>query len=212
MRIIKDLGMMYANETSKQKHRYGLYECPTCKKQYKAPSSSASKAENCKQCTIKLRLTTHGLSKSKIYNVWTSQVQRCTNKKSNNFKHYGERGIIISEEFKAFDVWFNYINSLPNAYKVGYSIDRINNDIGYVRNNLRWADRFTQSRNTRRAYKNNTSGYRCVSHQSNKFIAYIRIKNKRIYLGSFDYPWTAAYAYDSYVLKNNLEHARNFKC
>lgn len=59
--------------------------------------------------------------------------------------------------------------------------------------------------------KHNRSGYRGVHmSKTGKFIAQISVNKKRIHLGSFTYPYTGAYAYDSYVLMNNLEHTMNF--
>ena len=43
-----------------------------------------------------------------------------------------------------------------------------------------------------------------------KYTAQIRVNRHRQFLGYFDYGWTAAYAYDSYIINNNLEHTTNF--
>lgn len=39
MKLIKDLGMRYATDKSKQKTRFGIYECPICKVHFEANSN-----------------------------------------------------------------------------------------------------------------------------------------------------------------------------
>ena len=70
----------------------------------------------------------------------------------------------------------------------------------------------TQSRNTRKLHSTNKSGFRGVSSDITKikWIARIQVSYKTIYLGAFQKKWTAAYAYDAYILKHKLEHTRNF--
>jgi transposase-like protein len=54
-RLIKDLGMMNPKEKSKYKKRFGLYECPYCKKQFKAMTSNILKGntKKCRSCASK---------------------------------------------------------------------------------------------------------------------------------------------------------------
>ena len=55
--------------------------------------------------------------------------------------------------------------------------------------------------------KNNTSGYRGVSYDKkvNKYISYITVNKKRVYLGSFSTAVEGAIAYNNYIIENNLE-------
>ena len=208
MKLIKDLGMLKPKESSKQFRRYGIYQCPTCGDEFKTLTNNvvAGTTSGCKKCAKK----THGLSRTKIYSVWGNEIRRCTNSEHEYYNRYGGRGISVSEEFMKFDRWMKYISSLDNAFGENLSIDRIDNDGNYERGNLRWATRNVQSRNTRKIYDNNTSGYRGVSKNGNRHKAQIYVDKKPIYLGSFTYPYTAAYIYDSYIIVNNLEHTRNF--
>lgn len=69
------------------------------------------------------------------------------------------------------------------------SIDRINNDEGYSKNNCKWSNQSEQNINRRRIgnYKNNTSGFRGVRfyERLNKWVATISINGKRKHLGYF---------------------------
>ncbi len=207
-RLITDLGMQLPTPTSKQKRRYGLYECPSCKKHWKAQTADIKRGNTtqCRSCSK----TTHGLSDHKLYNVWSREKQRCTNPKDLDYKNYGAKRIKFSTEFNDFLVWLKYIESLPSAYKPGYTIDRINNNGNYERGNLRWASKATQQQNTRLLRTNNTSGFRGVSKSGNKWKAQIGANNRQIRLGYHSTDYFAAFARDMYVIANRLEHPLNF--
>jgi hypothetical protein len=58
---------------------------------------------------------------------------------------------------------------------------------------------------------NNTSGYKgvCWNKKNSKWLARIRINNKRIYLGYFDNIFDADAAYKLAAIKFHGEYARN---
>lgn len=150
---------------------------------------------------------THGLRYHKFYGTWDSMMQRCNNSKSTNYKNYGARGIKVSEEFKDCKTFIKYIESLPN-YSEDKQIDRINNDLGYQRNNLKWSDRTEQNLN-KRVKSDNSTGYTGVSkavNSTDNYRAYLFIKNKYINIGIFDSIEEAVKARNKYILDNNLNH------
>lgn len=208
MKLIRLIGLKYPTKNSTKRRSYGLYECPSCLDEFEMSVSNAKITKQCKSCSS----TIHGLRKHKLYNIWAHQRRRCLNKSDRKYKDYGGRGIKFSEEFSDFPVWLNYVESLDNSNEKDYTLDRINNDGNYERGNLRWASKATQVRNTRRIKTTNTSGYRGVgfSKAANKWVAKIDVDKKRKHLGVFEYPWTGAYVYDSYILNNKLEHTMNF--
>lgn len=215
--LLKDLGMQYATSKSKHKRRFGLYKC-FCGNEFNTTTVSV-KNGNTKSCgcvgkeKIRLqlveRMTTHGLRKHRLYDVWCGMMRRCYKHHYKRYKDYGGRGIIVHQEWHDIKT---FIEDMYPSFQEGLSLDRENNNLGYSKENCRWANQNIQSRNTRILMKTNTSGYRGVSWHKKikKFGAQITINNKIKHLGYFETAVDAAKVYDKYILDNILEHTRNF--
>lgn len=46
---------------------------------------------------------THGMSRTRIYNIWNAMCQRCNNKNARNYERYGGRGINVCKEWLKFE-------------------------------------------------------------------------------------------------------------
>jgi hypothetical protein len=85
--------------------------------------------------------------KNKTYASWTSMKARCHNKNVINYDNYGGRGITVCDEWKnSFDTFYEDMGEKPD----GKSLDRIDVNKGYSKENCRWADNYTQMNNTTR--------------------------------------------------------------
>ena len=91
---------------------------------------------------------THGLSNTRLYDIWCGMKARCFNEKSKSYSIYGGRGITVCNEWKEDFISF-YEWSLANGYSDDLSIDRIDADGDYEPSNCRWTDKRTQSINKR---------------------------------------------------------------
>lgn len=93
---------------------------------------------------------THGMSKTRIYQIWTDLKRRCYNPKNKRYNRYGGRGIRVCEEwrndFQSFYDW-----SMEHGYSENLSIDRIDVDGNYEPSNCRWITMKEQQRNTSRS-------------------------------------------------------------
>lgn len=136
-------------------------------------------------------------------------MERCNNINHKDYKYYGARGISVCDEWHNIQ---NFIKDMYPYFEDGLTLDRIDNDKDYSKDNCRWTNKKIQSRNTRKIRSNNTSGYRGIvfDKKRNKFRAKISVDNKSIHLGRFITALEAARAYDNYIITNNLEHTRNF--
>ena len=213
MKLIEDLGMLLPNERVSKKRRYGIYECPFCKVHFKTVTADVKngKSTKCLSCARKVSTNAkHNDSKTRLYNIWCSIIDRVENKKNKDYEDYGGRGVTICDEWRnnypSFKKW-----ALQNGYSNSLKIDRVDNDLGYFPDNCRWTTQTIQSRNTRRLRSTNTSGYRGVSwhKKQQKFSSRITVDSITINLGSYSASIEAAKAYDEYVIKNNLEHTLN---
>lgn len=109
-----------------------------------ASSLVAGKSKSCGCAEI--QRGTHGMSKTRAYIAWGNMLARCSNPRHPEFYNYGARGIDVCKEWLEFATFFADMGH-PPADK---SLDRKNNNLGYSKDNCRWASAYEQSRNKRR--------------------------------------------------------------
>lgn len=95
--------------------------------------------------TVKARCTTHGMSKTKVFRIWTGMLDRCLNPNTEEYHRYGGRGITVCRRWRKFANFYTDMGDPPP----GRTLDRKNNDKGYSPGNCRWATRKEQMRNRR---------------------------------------------------------------
>jgi len=77
------------------------------------------------------------------YTSWAAMKTRCTNPKHNRYKLYGGRGITFDPRWDDFLVFLADMGPRPHKF----SIDRIDPNGNYCKENCRWADYSTQNKN-----------------------------------------------------------------
>lgn len=116
------------------------------------------------------RATTHGQTigraPSLMYRLWASIKQRSVAGSAGNSEQYIGRGIGMyppwAYDFVSFSHWV--IENLGERPK-GFSLDRIDNEAGYVPGNLRWASSREQNNNKRNNTKVRFGGRTLTIHQ-----------------------------------------------
>lgn len=115
---------------------------------------------------IKFLNRSHGKWRSKEYNSWDGMIQRCDNKNHKAYKYYGGRGITYDPDWRLFENFYRDMGDMPLNKR---TIDRINPNGNYTKDNCCWADTIQQSR---------TKRCREVSKTHLKGIQYDRRNNK----------------------------------
>lgn len=92
------------------------------------------------------RSLTHGMTGTKVYQMWSDMVQRTTNPKSSSYEFYGARGITISPEWLEFAGFYRDMGDPPT---MDHSIDRADSNGNYCKSNCQWATQEEQFNNRR---------------------------------------------------------------
>lgn len=88
---------------------------------------------------------THGMRQSSEYVSWAHMLDRCLNPKSSNYAYYGGRGIEVCDRWLKFENFYEDMGPRPE----NTTLDREKNELGYFKENCRWATKREQANNSR---------------------------------------------------------------
>ena len=96
---------------------------------------------------------THGESRrggrTKEWRAWNAMIRRCIYPSMDRYEHYGGRGITVCDEWR--HSFPTFLASVGRAPTDEHQLDRIDNDGDYEPQNVRWATRSENIRNSRKA-------------------------------------------------------------
>jgi len=98
-------------------------------------------------CTWASVHETHGMISTPEYRAWNAMKNRCLNPRIKHYPNYGGRGITVC------DHWLNdflaFYSDMGDRPSVKHSIERKNNNLGYIAHNCKWATDEEQANNRR---------------------------------------------------------------
>ena len=101
---------------------------------------------------------THGMSHTRLHNIWLAMRQRCEKPNCSTYGKYGARGVRVCSEWNTFENFRDW--SFANGYESDLTIDRIDPCGNYEPSNCRWVTQKIQqnnrSNNVYLTYKDNT--------------------------------------------------------
>lgn len=172
--LMKKFGQLIVKSISHKERNYAVCEC-SCGREvifrldhvkngkktscgYHPGSLSEKEKESLDELLVRsntkknIRSGKHGLYGTRIYRIWTNMITRCTKETARDYNSYGGAGIFVCDEWKEFaqfkdDMITGYIEHARIYGEKNTTIDRIDNYMGYSKDNFRWATQKVQANN-----------------------------------------------------------------
>jgi hypothetical protein len=119
---------------------------------------------------------------SPTHNSWRAMKSRCNNEKDSDFNNYGGRGITVCPEWDGEHGFENFLKDMGNRPE-GLSLERIDMNNGYCKENCKWATPLEQANNTRRNHLITFKGETKTIAEWQRFLGFGRVIGRRLGLG-----------------------------
>ena len=157
-----------------------------------------TKSCGCLQKEVNQSRVKHNQTCSPTYYSWQAMKTRCLNPNSDNFQNYGGRGITVCERWlNSFENFLEDMGERPE----GMTLDRVDVNGNYCKDNCRWTTNSLQVFN-RRKYGNASSKYIGVTKSVDGRYWRVSLSKDRVvvFTDQFSTELEAALAYDEACL------------
>lgn len=132
-------------------------------------------------CYDKERRIKHGMSGTRFYDIWVDMKARCDNSSCDCYERYGGRGVKYDAKWSNF---LKFKEEMFEDYQDHLTLDRIDPNGDYFRENCKWSTMEEQGRNRTMMVTNKTgvTGVRTWFDSKNNtkyFVAEVHTKDKR---------------------------------
>jgi len=131
-----------------------LWRCICDCGKFYVTAGSTLQLSKCRSCPCRKTNYRHGYTPKHgphhpLYVTWAQIRNRCDNPNHTAYKYYGGRGIKYDPRWDDFPTFLTDIKELGTRPHHSYTLDRIDNDLNYFKENMRWASKKTQNNNRR---------------------------------------------------------------
>ena len=130
----------------RNKYRYKMYRCICECGTERITSSACLNSGHTTGCGKHKPKKTNAVKRHELYRVYHGMKTRCTNPNHVYYDYYGGRGITVCQRW--LDSFWNFVEDMGERPK-GYTLDRIDNNAGYFKENCKWSTMKEQSNNRR---------------------------------------------------------------
>ena len=139
--------------------------------------------------------TKHGMSRTRLYQIWADMKGRCQCETNRFYHRYGGRGITVCEEWKTFPPFMEW--AVTHGYRDDLTIDRIDNDGNYTPSNCKFSTQHEQSMN--KAHLPSKTGFVGVRRHGSGYAAEVVRFGQYNYVGTFPTPEAANAAREAFI-------------
>jgi len=93
------------------------------------------------------RHKSHGMAKTRFYKAWVSMKERCYRPYHVSHKSYYDKGITVCDRW--LESFENFYEDMKDGYLDNLTLDRINGNKNYCKENCKWSNVTEQNNNVR---------------------------------------------------------------